>query len=132
MGSCYPREAGRGKGGEGVRAEDDMMDGLMDDIINDEIERKKNCVHALLNGLLGSSSNSITPTARKRSNILDFECRAGYPRNPTYSNFGSGSGSPGLSTFVVGTENRVRYQTPKSVKSSEQMENRGSTHLVCR
>lgn len=54
---------------------------------------------------VGSSPNSIAPTTRKRSNILNFERRAGYLRNPTNPHSGNSSGPlGGLSTVVVGTE----------------------------
>ena len=57
---------------------------------------------------MGSSPNSITPTARKRSNILYFERREGYLRYTTNTHSGTSSGLfGGLLTVVVGTENVV-------------------------
>jgi hypothetical protein len=67
---------------------------------------------------MGSSPNSIAPTARKRPNILDFERRVGSPRNLTNPHSGTSSGPfNGLLTVVVGTENI----TPKSAQI-QQME----------
>jgi hypothetical protein len=60
-------------------------------------------------------SNSIAPTARKRSNILDFEWCAGYRRNPTNLHSGTSSGPvSGLSTVEIGTENTVRETYPQN------------------
>jgi len=64
---------------------------------------------------MGPSPNSIAPTARKRSNILNFERRAGYLRNLTNPHSGTSSGPFGcLSTVVVGTENAVRQTYPQN------------------
>ena len=63
---------------------------------------------------MGSSPNSIAPTARKRPNILDFERRAGSPRNLTDPCSGTSSGPvDGLSTVVVGTKKTYPQNQPK-------------------
>jgi len=60
---------------------------------------------------MGSSPNSIAPTARKRPNILDFERRAGSLRNPINPHSGTSSGPfNGLLTVIVGTENIPQNQ----------------------
>jgi hypothetical protein len=64
----------------------------------------------------GSGPNSIAPTARKRSNILDFERRTRNLTNPRSSSGGDGF-LGGLSTVVVGIETQYGGDIPPNQPS---------------
>src|SRR5712692_4279177 len=96
----------QGKRGRKVESEDNMMDGWVDNIVMLKSKGGGECAYVSPDVVLRtcstkSGSNSITPTARKRSNILDFECRTRTLTSPRSSSGGDGF-LGGLSTVVVG------------------------------